>query len=130
MTITARPIVAIGNTYTAFQNKRTMVTFTDRKEATQAWLMLASMGVPAFLDAACDGWYPNRSTTAWMKPVAMDFSVIPDIKLEELPTAFSIYSKWMRCDYVVYKDRVYESIASIIREWRDIVESERDEVAA
>lgn len=120
----SRPIIRIGSPSPSY--KGNSVRFATNKEATHAWLMLASMGISAYLDAALDGWYPNESTTAWLKPMVMDYSIVPDIKLyDRTEHSVMVYSQWMRCDYPVGHDKLFQSIASLIREWRDIIESER-----
>lgn len=115
----ARPVIAVGNAGDGLT-----VEYADYGEATQAWLMLASMGIPAGLDAGLDGWLPNNVTTAWRKETPMDFRLVPDIKLEPGKCATMIYSRWMRCEFPVAHEKVYETIRSIIREWRDIIEAD------
>lgn len=120
----APPVVSIGHV-----SDQNTVTFSSHQEATQAWLMLASMGVPAALCAGADGWYPNNLTTAWRKPVEMDFSIVPDITLKLEGDSYLIESCAMRCEFRRAEPEVWKLIAEIIREYRDRIEADCWEVA-
>ncbi len=122
----SRPIVRIGSVSPKFKNNA--IRFQDTHTATKAWLMLASMQIPAFLDAGADGWYPNTKTTAWGKSGVMDYSIVPDIELlDKTEHGVMIYSQWMRCEFPVGHEKLFDTIAGLIREWRDIIESEYGE---
>jgi hypothetical protein len=122
--IKASPTISIGH---VSQNNK--VQFANYKEATTAWLVLASMGIPAALDGGLDGWLPNTSTSSWRKDTGLD-SNIPDISLTRTNTGFKIESAAMHCEVPATEENVWEVVTSIVVEYMDRVESGCWEVAA
>lgn len=118
MEIEASPVVSIGHV----ANENT-VSFVDYREATQAWLMLARMGVPAALSGGRDGWLPNNRTTAWHQTVIHDFRVIPDISLSREGDLYHIKSVAMCCEFRRKERDAWKLIAETITEYRARLES-------
>lgn len=116
-------IISIGHV-----SHKATVAFETYEEATNAWLLLASMSIPAALLSGADGWMPNTKTTAWSKPTGLNWN-IPDITLIETPVGYNIESAAMRCEVCATKDGVWKVVAELISEYIDRVESDCWEVA-
>jgi hypothetical protein len=116
-------VLSIGH-----DTNKARVLFATKATATNAWLLLASIGIPAALFHGGDGWYPNNMTTAWHKPTGLEWN-IPDIKLTQTQVGYKIESEVMRCEFVTTKCDVWEQIAALITEYMDRVEADCWEVA-
>lgn len=111
--------VAIG-----YVGDKNQIVFANRAEATDAWLGLATMGVPAALWAGADGWLPNTKTVSWNKRDGLvNYSVVPDLDIKQTPVGFQINSMAMRCECAASESNVWKVVFEIIKEFRDRMES-------
>ena len=121
----ALPVLKIGHV-----SENNAIKFPSYREATNAWLVLASMLVPAALDAGADGWYSNTETTAWGNETGLDLERIPDIKVSNTERGFKIESQCMRCEILASPVNVWAKVHSIITEYMGRVDSGCWEVPA
>jgi hypothetical protein len=101
------------------------VSLPSRHEATNAWLLLASMRIPAAIFSGADGgWLPNTKSTAWGKQTGLDWN-IPDINITEAPPGYKVKSEAMGCEFSATMRDVWKSVAALITAYLDRVETTR-----
>jgi hypothetical protein len=120
----AQPILMIGHV-----SENNTIRLESYQEATNAWLVLASMNIPAALNAGADGWYPNTETTAWGQETGLDYGRIPDLKITETDSGFRIESQSMMCEIPASAKKLWSKVHGIITEYMDRVDSGCWEVA-
>ena len=125
----AKPVIYIGKFNPVYKITPEKIKFEDMTTAKTAWLMLAEMGIEAFLDHGIDGYLSTTETTAWKKQTGIaDYKVIPDISLKNNIDdgnlcSVTITSQCMQCDYTVSHAVLDKHIKEIIIEWRDLVDA-------
>lgn len=100
------------------------VSLPSRHEATNAWLLLASICIPAAIFNEADGWLSNANTTAWGKQTGLDWN-IPDINITEAPPGYKVKSEAMGCEFSATTRDVWKSVAALITAYLDRVETTR-----